>query len=170
MKTLTAIAVMSAVATLSVAPVALAQTERAPGATQAPSRSTTTQREAFKAPEGVVDSSKLIGTKVRNSAGKDIGEIDYLLIDTKSAKVTHAVIGRGGVLGVAETKVVVPWSSITLAADAGNRDRLVVTMDQSMLESAPRYDRREAGTDRAPAASPKTEEKKVDERKSTPSR
>jgi sporulation protein YlmC with PRC-barrel domain len=169
MKTLTAVVVMSAVATLSFAPLALAQTERAPGATQAPSR-TTTQREVFKAPEGVVDSSKLIGTKVRNAAGKDIGEIDYLLIDTKAGKVTHAVIGRGGVLGVAETKVVVPWSSINLTADASHRDRLVVTMDQSQLESAPRFDRREAGTDRTPAASPKTDEKKMDEKKSSPSR
>lgn len=159
MKTLTAVVVMSAVATLSFAPVAIAQSERP---TQTPSRSSSDKaREAFKAPEGVVEASKVIGTKVRNSAGKDLGEIDQLLIDTKSGKVTHAVIGKGGVLGVGETKVVVPWSDVPLKADASNRDKMVVTMEQSVIDTAPRYDRREAATERpAPAASPKMDEKR----------
>jgi sporulation protein YlmC with PRC-barrel domain len=156
MNRLTAAVVMSAVASLSLAPVAFAQTDRTPATPQAPrGTSDKAPREAFKAPEGVMESSKIVGTKVRDAAGKDLGEIDQVLIDTKSGKVTHAVIGRGGVLGVGETKVVVPWTSVDLKVDTANRDKMMVTMEQSALEAAPRYDRRAAGTDR-PAASPRT--------------
>jgi sporulation protein YlmC with PRC-barrel domain len=161
MKTLTAVVVMSAVASLSLAPAAFAQTDKS---TQTPSRSSTDKaREAFKAPDGVLESSKIIGTKVKNSAGKDLAEIEQLLVDTKTGKVTHTVIGKGGVLGVGETKVVVPWTAVNLKADADNRDKLVVTMEQSMLDTAPRYDRRAAGADRpaTPAASPRTDEKRT---------
>jgi sporulation protein YlmC with PRC-barrel domain len=158
MKTLTTVVVMSAVASLSFAPAVFAQSDKA---TQTPSRSAPDKaREAFKAPDGVVEASKLIGAKIKDSANKDLGEIDQILIDTKTGKVTHAVIGKGGVLGVGETKVVVPWTSVNLKADANNRDRMVVTMEQSTLDTALRYDRREAGADRAPAASPSTGEKR----------
>src|SRR5262245_23368247 len=157
MKTFTAVVVMSAVASLSLAPAVLAQSDRK----ETPARSSSDKaREVFKAPDGVVEASKLIGTKVRDSTSKDLGEVDQLLIDTKTGKVTHAVIGKGGVLGVGETKIVVPWTAVNLKADANARDRMVITMEQATLDAAPRYDRREAGADRAPAASPKTDEKR----------
>jgi sporulation protein YlmC with PRC-barrel domain len=158
MKTLIAVVVMIAVAGLSLAPAAFAQSDRSPGSTPAPSRGADkAPRDAFKAPDGVMESSKIIGTKVRDAAGKNLGEIDQILVDSKTGKVTHAVIGRGGLLGVGETKVVVPWSEVNLKADVDNRDRLMVTMEQSMLDAAPRYDRRAAAErPAAPAASPPT--------------
>jgi sporulation protein YlmC with PRC-barrel domain len=151
MKTSTAVAVMSAVAMLSVTSVAFAQANRS----MTPKQTPAAERTTWRGQEGVVESTKIIGTKVRTSAGKDVGEVDYLLVDSRSGKVTHAVIGLGGMLGVGETKIVVPWSSVTLAHDANNRDKMVVTMEQSAVDSAPRYDRKEAATDRAPAASPR---------------
>ena len=159
MKAFTAVVVMGAVASLSLAPVAFAQSDRAPGSSPR-GASDKAPRAVFKAPDGVMESSKVIGTKVRNSAGKDLGEIDQVLIDTKTGKITHAVIGRGGVLGVGETQVVVPWSDVNLKVDVDNRDRMMVTMEQATLDAAPRYDRRAAGTDR-PAASPRTDEKRT---------
>jgi sporulation protein YlmC with PRC-barrel domain len=160
MKALTALVVVGAVASLSLAPAAFAQSDRS---TQSPpSRSSDKARDVYKAPDGVVESSRIIGTKIKNSAGKDLGEIEQLVVDTKVGKVTHAVIGKGGVLGVGETKVVVPWSSVALRADPDNRDRLMVTMEQSTIDAAPRWDRRAAGTDRtAPAASPRSDEKRT---------
>ena len=41
--------------------------------------------------------------------GKNIGKIDALLIDPKEGKVSHAVVGMGGMLGVGDEKVVVPY-------------------------------------------------------------
>lgn len=163
MNVLTAVVVTSVAASLALAPVAWAQTS---GPAQTPSRSPSEkQRDAFKAPEGVVEASKLVGTKVRDSAGKDLGEIDQLLVDAKTGKVTHAVIGKGGVLGVGESKVAVPWSDVNLKVDASNRDRMVGTVESSTMDAAPRYDRRAVGADR-PAASPRTDDKKATDRPS----
>jgi sporulation protein YlmC with PRC-barrel domain len=153
---------MGVAASLALAPAAFAQTDRSPGSSPGarPGASEKAPREVFKAPEGVTEASKIIGTKVKDSAGKDLGEIDQLLVDAKTGKVTHAVIGKGGVLGVGETKVVVPWTSVTLRADPDNRDRLMAGLEASALDSAPLYERRAAGTDR-PAASPATGEKRT---------
>src|SRR5262245_5100861 len=172
MKAFAAVAVAAAVASLSLAPAAFAQADRSPGSST-PSRSTEKDkdkaRESFKAPDGTMEAKKIIGTKVKDSSGKDLGEIDQVLIDTKTGKVTHAIIGKGGLVGVGETHVVVPWSSVSLTADADNRDKLVANVEQSALDAAPRWDRRAAASER-PAASPRTsDEKRTPEEKKTPS-
>lgn len=110
---------------------------------------------AFTMPANAYESDRIVGTKVKDAQGKDIGEIDALIVDAQEGKVTHAVIGKGGVLGVGETKVVVPWSEVKMSRDKDG-DRVAVTMDASRLENAPRYERRAATRDRAPAASPGT--------------
>jgi hypothetical protein len=81
-----------------------------------------------------------------------MGEIDALLVDPKDGKVTHAVIGLGGFLGIGEDKVVVPWSDVKVAAHQEGK-KAVITMDQSVLERAPKYVK---ASDRSPAASPAT--------------
>jgi len=110
-------------------------------------------RQAWAPPSGVVESQRLIGMKVRNSEGKDIGEIDQLVVDPADGKVTHIVVGRGGMLGLGEQKVVLEWSDLKLQADPSNRSRWVAMVDQTKIDAAPRY---EARRDGAPAASPAT--------------
>jgi sporulation protein YlmC with PRC-barrel domain len=153
MKRLAAIVVAASVMGLGAAD-ALAQAQR-PG--DAPARDT--QRDkgpAWKAPAGAVESKHIIGTRVKDREGKDVGEIDQLIVNREDGKITHAVIGYGGMLGIGERKVVVPWSDVTMAPDKDNRDRMVVTMERSTLESAPRYEAA-AARDRTPAASPATD-------------
>ena len=101
------------------------------------------------------DSRDIIGTRIKNAEGKDIGEIDRLLIDPQSGKVSHVVVGLGGLLGVGEKKVVVPWADLKMGAGQEGK-KPVITMDQAKLESAPRYDRSAARTERSPSASPST--------------
>jgi len=62
------------------------------------------------------------------------------------------VIGVGGLAGVGEKKVVVPWSELKFApVTAGKKN--AITMDQAQLNSAPRYER-SARAERSPSASP----------------
>jgi hypothetical protein len=63
------------------------------------------------------------------------------------------VLGRGGVLGVGEQKIVLMWSDLKIQPDPTNRNRRVAMVDQAKIDSAPRY---EARRDGAPAASPRT--------------
>jgi hypothetical protein len=86
-----------------------------------------------------------------------VGEIDQLIVDPSDGKITHVVLGRGGLLGVGEQKVVLPWSDLQIQADPDNRNRWVAMTDQTKIDSAPRY---EARRDAPPAASPATAPRK----------
>jgi sporulation protein YlmC with PRC-barrel domain len=167
MKKLLAAAIVPSLLTFGIAADAFAQTSR-PATSDRPAmdrpatrpadrpadKPAAPPRETWKAPEGVHTSSELIGTRIKNAEGKDIGEIDQLVIDPNSGNVTHVVIGVGGLLGVGETKVVVPFSDISMKAQHQG-SKAVITMDQSKLEKAPRFERRQVSRDVSPAASPR---------------
>jgi sporulation protein YlmC with PRC-barrel domain len=100
---------------------------------------------------GLHETKDIIGTRIKNTAGKDLGEIDQLLID-RNGKVSHVVIGVGGLAGVGEKKVVVPWSDLKFAPVAEGKKNAIM-MDEARLANAPRYER--AARSDAPAASPR---------------
>jgi sporulation protein YlmC with PRC-barrel domain len=120
---------------------------------------TSAPRETFKNTQGLYESSTLVGARVKGTDGKDLGEIDQLLVDPKDGKVTHAVIGVGGLLGIGEKHVIVPWSEVRMSSTnpTDRAARPVITMDQSMLERAPRYEKRayQDGDRTSPSASPR---------------
>lgn len=112
-------------------------------------------REVWQNREGLMEAKRLVGTKVRTADGRDLGEIDELMIDPKSGRVSQVVIGLGGFAGIGERKVVVPWSSVKMARDSGDRQAMVASIDQATLDKAPRFEGTDRGDrDRPPAASP----------------
>ena len=117
-------------------------------------RDTRDARPAWKNDASLHDSGDIIGTRIKNAEGKDIGEIDRLMIDPSSGKISHVVVGLGGFLGVGEKKVVVAWSDLKFTGTDGKK--AAVMIDQAKLERAPRYDR-SARSDAPPAASPRTD-------------
>ena len=136
------------VAVLFAAPlVASAQTTR-----PADRSAVDTKAPAWKNTAALHETKDIIGTRIKSAEGKDLGEVDQLLIDTQTGKVSYVVIGLGGVAGVGEKKVVVPWSEMKFAPAAEGKKN-AITMDQTKLDSAPRYERR-ASMDRSPSASP----------------
>jgi sporulation protein YlmC with PRC-barrel domain len=140
------------VLTVSAAALALAATASAQTSTtkDAPTR---TQRPAWAASATAVEAKQIIGMKVKNDQGKDVGEIDQLILEPGDGKITHVVVGRGGVLGVGEQKVVLLWTDVKMQPDSANRNRWVAMIDQAKLDTAPRY---EVRRDTTPAASPST--------------
>jgi sporulation protein YlmC with PRC-barrel domain len=117
------------------------------------------ERAAWRADANHLDSKTVIGMKVRGADGKDLGEVDRLLVNMSDGKVSHAVIGVGGVAGIGERHVVVPWSQIKFGRD--DRNNPVATIDRATLESAPRYTA-DRDRDRVPAASPATRDRDRD--------
>ena len=124
----------------------------------ASAQTTTRDNRDTKAPAwkhtGLHETKDIIGTRIKSTAGKDLGEVDQLLID-RNGKVSHVVIGLGGLAGVGEKKVVVPWSDLKFAPVAEGKKNAIM-MDEARLENAPRYDR--AARSDAPAASPRTKD------------
>jgi sporulation protein YlmC with PRC-barrel domain len=147
MKRLTsAVVALAFVALLPAAALAQAGTSSKTDRAKAP------PREAWSNTEGLHETGDIIGAKVQNSEGKDIGKVGALLIDPKSGKVTHAVIGLGGFLGLGKDKVVVPYSDLTMSGHEAGR-KATIKVDQALVEKAPKYVK---ATERSPSASPAT--------------
>lgn len=108
-------------------------------------------RPAWSKPADVVEAKKLMGARVKGADGKDVGEIDQLLVNQSDGKVSHVVIGKGGFAGLGETKVVMPWSDLHVRWDG---DKPMVSVETAALDRAQRYEARDR--ERAPAASPST--------------
>jgi sporulation protein YlmC with PRC-barrel domain len=99
----------------------------------------------------LIDSGSLVGSSVRDAQGKDLGKVSSLMIDPKDGKVQTVVVSMGGTLGMGGNSVAMPWNQVKIAQDGG---RLVVTVDQQMLQQAPKA---QSGRDKdAPSASPST--------------
>jgi sporulation protein YlmC with PRC-barrel domain len=80
----------------------------------------------------------LIGLKVENAAGDNLGDVNYLVIDG-SGKVTTVVVGVGGFLGVAEKNVAVPFSEVSLTTNKDGKDIAKLDATKENLTAAPAY-------------------------------
>ncbi len=85
--------------------------------------------------------SKLIGSEVKDAAGKSIGKIEDLIVDP-GGRVPMAVLSFGGFLGVGDKLYAVPWRAMRVERD--DRDNLVVMLDnvsKETLDKAPSFAR-----------------------------
>jgi len=80
---------------------------------------------------------QLVDKPVKATNGKEIGEIDKIVIDRTPQGHGFAVIGVGGLLGVGETKVLVDLDQLQLTADGSLR---VPVASKEDVEALPRYD------------------------------
>lgn len=60
--------------------------------------------------------SKLIGKKVENPQGENLGEVKDIMIDS-SGKVRYAAVSYGGILGVGDKLYAVPLKAFTFKRD-----------------------------------------------------
>lgn len=92
------------------------------------------------APPQAVAISSLIGDRVVNPAGEDVGEIHEVMVDLASGRVTYAVLSFGGFMGVGDKLFAVPWPSLELDP-AGKR--FVLDVDKQRLSAAPGFDKQD---------------------------
>jgi sporulation protein YlmC with PRC-barrel domain len=85
----------------------------------------------------LVSSSAFIGTAVKNLQGEKLGNLQELMIDPQSGRVVYAVLASGGVLGMGEKSVAIPWETLKVGLE---KDELIVEMDKDKLQSAPAYE------------------------------
>jgi sporulation protein YlmC with PRC-barrel domain len=82
--------------------------------------------------------SMLTGSPVRNGAGEDLGHIEHIMIDIPSGRVVYAVLSFGGILGIGDAWVAVPWNVMRIDEKA-LIESFVLDIDRETLESAPRF-------------------------------
>jgi sporulation protein YlmC with PRC-barrel domain len=83
-------------------------------------------------------SSKLVGQTVYNSANEKVGDINDLVLGP-DGKISNAVIGVGGFLGLGEKLVAVAFSDLQLNRDADGTMRVMINSTKEALQSAPDY-------------------------------
>ncbi len=57
-------------------------------------------QESNKSMQQVSRASKIIGTKVKNSNGENLGDIKDLVLDPENGQMVYGVVSFGGVLGM----------------------------------------------------------------------
>ena len=81
-----------------------------------------------------ITARKVIDTNVFDASGKKIGEIKDIMLDKTSNNIMFAVVGFGGLLGMAEKYHPVPWSELDYSKD---RDGYIVNLTKEQLQAAP---------------------------------
>ena len=89
--------------------------------------------------EGWQRSSQIAGMTVTNPQGEKLGKIDDLLIDQGGA-VKYAILSHGGLLGIGDKLIPIPWRALKLDKEKGT---LVVNADKAAMEKAPSFDPKE---------------------------
>src|SRR5579863_10317377 len=87
---------------------------------------------------GVVAASTLIGNRVLTAAGEELGNIEEIMLDVKSAQIAYAVLSFSGFPGIANKRFPVPWNALQI--DPGEQD-LVLEIDRKTLEGVPDFDK-----------------------------
>ena len=81
------------------------------------------------------------GRSVVDRHGEEVGTVSDLIIDERDAKVRFLEVASGGVLGLGETKVLIPVDAVIRVAD----DAVRVDQAREHVAGAPRYDPTLAG-------------------------
>ena len=88
-------------------------------------------------PGGALPISEYYKQSVYDTRESKIGDVNDILLD-KNGKIEAVIIGVGGLLGIGEKNVAIPFSSLKVAEKNGSR-YLVVETTKEALQAAPGY-------------------------------
>ena len=86
----------------------------------------------------IMSASTMIGNKVENAAGENLGEVKELMIDRDTGDVAYAVLSFGGFLGLGDKLFAIPWRALELDTE---RHSFRLGVDKDRLKDAPGFDK-----------------------------
>jgi sporulation protein YlmC with PRC-barrel domain len=95
--------------------------------------------------------SELVGARVRNAAGDNLGEIEELVIPTRDQDDMLVIVSVGGVVDVGDKLVALPYDDLRVSADG---DTFYFDRTEEQLKAAPAftYEAQAEAQTRAPVA------------------
>jgi sporulation protein YlmC with PRC-barrel domain len=94
-------------------------------------------RAASEVPSQLTQLSAIVGKKIENSQGKNLGNIEEVVIDAATGDVAYAVLAFGGFLGLGEKLFALPWSALKQSTS----DTFTVPLTEEQIKKAPGFDR-----------------------------
>jgi sporulation protein YlmC with PRC-barrel domain len=82
-------------------------------------------------------STSIVGDKIENPEGEDLGKIDNLMINLNTGMVEYAVIEFGSFLGIGGKLFAVPFSELTVDPD---KEIFILNRDKEYLKDSPGFD------------------------------
>src|SRR5437773_8891159 len=84
----------------------------------------------------LIGSDKVEGTAVYGADSTKIGSIERVMIDKVSGRVSYAVLGFGGFLGIGNDHYPLPWQSLKYDTSLGG---YITGLTDDQLKGAPKY-------------------------------
>lgn len=86
----------------------------------------------------VLSATTIIGDRIINETGEDLGELKEVMLDVKSGHIAYAVLSFGGFLGLGDKLFAIPWQALRLEPESHS---FVLSVDREVLEDAPGFDK-----------------------------
>jgi sporulation protein YlmC with PRC-barrel domain len=83
--------------------------------------------------------SEIIGMKVKNASGKDLGTVNDVVLDVNKGTVRYFAVSYGGFLGLGDKLFAIPPKSFEWKRD-GDKNHLVLNLTEERLKNAPGFD------------------------------
>jgi len=90
------------------------------------------------APVRRLTATSIIGDKIENLQGENLGKIDNLMINIQTGEIEYAVLESGSFLGIGGKLFAVPYHQLYLNAD---RECFVIDRDTAWFENMPGFDK-----------------------------
>lgn len=83
--------------------------------------------------------SEIIGLTVKNTAGRDLGTVSDIVLDTQKGNIRYLAISYGGFLGLGDKLFAIPHQSFEWKLDDANKTFLVLNLTEKQLREAPGF-------------------------------
>lgn len=79
----------------------------------------------------------LAGASVLNRAQEELGTLAHVVLDVARGRIAYAVLSHGGVLGLGEKLIAIPWEALAFDAE---RDCFILDVARQQLAAAKGFD------------------------------